>query len=266
MRTDGPGPAGAKGGRLSTEIAPEPRAPAGASPCAGCGLRRLPPCEAVPPDQLEHLAAARCMVTLDRRQALFFEGEPARHVFLLTAGTIMISKLTFDGRRQVVGFLFAGDFLGFAHDDAYTYGAEALSGATLCRFRREGFEALMARFPAMAAHLLRLANHELTSAQDQMLLLGRKTAREKLASFLLVLSERAGRSARAQDVLFLAMPRCDIADYLGLSAETVSRALRSLAEDRLIRVCSTQRVQILDREGLVHCASCGGPAPLRATG
>ena len=130
-----------------------------------------------------------------------------------------------DGRRQVVGFLVPGDFLGLAFGRTYVYTAEAITAVAACRFQRSRFMELLEELPALEREILGRTSNELAAAQQQMLLLGRKTARERLASFLADLAERSDADGGP---LELPMGRADIADHLGLTIETVSRTFTGL--------------------------------------
>ncbi len=156
------------------------------------------------------------------------EGEPASAFFNISSGTVRLYKLMPDGRRQITGFVGIGHFLGLAVSDTYAFSAEAIEPVRYCRFSRTKLRALLDDFPALEKRLLQVASDELVAAQEQMLLLGRKTARERLASFLLAQS-RLGVACQTPRVQFaLPMTRGDIADYLGLTIETVSRTLTRL--------------------------------------
>ncbi|HYD99220.1 MAG TPA: helix-turn-helix domain-containing protein, partial [Alphaproteobacteria bacterium] len=185
------------------------------------------------------------------------EGEPADHLFNVTAGTVKLYKLLPDGRRQITGFLGPGDMLGLAAGTGYAYSAEAVTEAALCRFPRLRLEALLDEQPAMRRRLFAMARDELAAAQEQMLLLGRKTAREKTASFLLGLAERAARRGGPADAVEVAMSRADIADYLGLTTETVSRTLTAMKAAGLIRLLAGGRIVLADRAALAGLAQAG---------
>lgn len=187
---------------------------------------------------------------------MFHEGDPVKRVFMLASGSLKIYTLLADGRRQVTGFMFPGDFLGISVDDEYAFTAEALSDSELWWFSRQAFDAFVERTPDVERELYRLAAHELAAAQQQMVLLGRKTAAERLASFFLMLLERKERvSGRAESRFDLPMSRLDIADYLGLTKETVSRMLALLRDRGLIRLETQDRVQVTDRPGLEEMAA-----------
>jgi CRP/FNR family transcriptional regulator len=161
---------------------------------------------------------------------------------------LKLSKLLPDGRRQITGFLLPGDYLGLAFAERYICSAEAVTPVRLCRFPRSAFLALLDQFPALEKALLGRAATELAAAQKQMLLLGRKTARERVASFLLQLAEREGADdGMAMD---LPMTRTDIADYLGLTIETVSRTLTNLRKTGLIALPDPHHLSIVHRTRL----------------
>jgi CRP/FNR family transcriptional regulator len=190
-------------------------------------------------------------------EALFHEGDPATRVFTLTRGTLKLYRLLPDGRRHVTGFLHAGDFLGIGVGDEHAVSAEALEEAQLCWFPRNRFDDFVEQSSTMERSLYRIAADELAAAQEQMLLLARKTASERVASFLLELAERtAFRSGDA--IIRLPMSRSDIADYLGLTKETVSRVISSFRKRGLIRLRRTDEVELIDRARLEQTAQCEG--------
>ncbi|MFD2264983.1 Crp/Fnr family transcriptional regulator [Lacibacterium aquatile] len=222
--------------------------------CQDCDARPHSVCAGVPEHGIADLEANVTHMSVEPRGAILMEGDPAHHMFNVTSGTVRVYKLLPDGRRQVIGFLMTGDFLGFAVRDAYAYSAEAVTEVSLCRFSRPRMEALLQKFPGMEKRLLGLAANELAIAQDLMLLLGRKTARERLASFFLMMVERLTRLGRTGNPLPLPMSRSDIADYLGLTTETVSRAFTQFRNDGLIALEGTDTVRLTDLAGLQEIA------------
>ena len=165
---------------------------------------------------------------------------------------LRLVKLLPDGRRQITGFLSAGRLLGLAPEGAHVYTAEAITEVTLCRYGRAAFERLIDEVPGFAKRLLTVTSHELRVAQNQMLLLGRKTATEKVASFLLLMAEQHEGDGIEVD---LPMTRSDIADYLGLTIETISRTLTKLKQDGLIALPTPNRLKIRDRYQLQELAA-----------
>jgi CRP/FNR family transcriptional regulator len=214
------------------------------APCDTCRAREFSACAPLTGEEQKRLAAIMRTLNVEPHSPIFDEADPAEYVFNITAGAVKVYKLLGDGRRQITGFLFAGDFLGLTHNDAYAYSAEALVPTKLCRFPRRRFEALLVEIPHLEQRLLAMASHELAAAQDQMMLLGRKSARERVVSFILMLSNSATRHGRPGDPVFLPMSRSDIADYLGLTTETVSRTFTSLKKQELIELLDEKRVRL----------------------
>ena len=187
---------------------------------------------------------------------LIREGEPAPHVFNITTGSLRVYKLLPDGRRQITGFLFAGDFLGLAIGETYVFSAEAMEPSTVCRFRKGPFRALVTQSQPLEHMLLHRTSHELAAAQNQMLLLGRKTAREKIASLLAIIARRDAslklRSAQGALAFDLPLTREEMADYLGLTLETVSRQVSALKRDGLIQLEGKRHIRVPDFDALLE--------------
>ncbi len=224
------------------------------NPCAACGIRDTAICSVLAPEELTKLEAIARQVDFSQGQTVIDEGEPADFLFNLTQGTMKLYKLLPDGRRQITGFLFEGDFLGIALNEQYAYSAEAIGDVGLCRFPRQNLEAMLDEFPHLEKRLLGVVSNKLAQAQDQMLLLGRKTAREKVVSFLLSLSRRAADREAEPSPVYLPMSRADIADYLGLTTETVSRTFTNLKRDGYIRLKTGGYVELPDIDALEEIA------------
>lgn len=204
--------------------------------CHDCKARLFSVCAALTSDELEELEALSRPIGLSPRQALFAQDDEATAVYNVTDGAIRLSRLLPDGRRHVMGFALIGDFLGLALPERFGVTAEALVPANLCRFERGAFKALVADKPHLLQRLHERAGYELTLAQDQMMLLGRRTAEEKVALFLVGLRQRYARIGRDSVTLELPMGRQDIADHLGLTIETVSRMLTRFDRERIILI------------------------------
>jgi CRP/FNR family transcriptional regulator len=192
----------------------------GSDPCAHCGARSYSVCNAIEDRDLERLASLSVQLTVEPGRCFIEEGDPAEHFFNVTAGTAKLFKLLPDGRRAITGFAGPGHFLGLAVSTTYAFSAEAVDAMRVCRFSRSRLR----------------------------LLLGRKTARERLASFLIaraVAPARClGRDAEATESIDLPMTRGDVADYLGLTIETVSRTLTRLRGDGLIEIPTPAHIVI----------------------
>jgi len=195
------------------------------------------------------MAAIQSDVRFAPGQCVFFEGDPANSLFNVKLGVVKLFKLLVDGRTQITGFLFPGDFLGLALLSKYAYSCEAVTAAELCKFPRLEFERMLERFPAFERQVLSTASNELASAQDQMLLLGRKTAQERLATFLLMMQKRAAAPSDSDEII-LPMSRQDIGDYLGLTIETVSRTVTRLRKSGVIELPDPHRFLVRDADAL----------------
>lgn len=230
-------------------------------PCAGCGVRDTAVCGVLAGEELAKFRNGGCIQRLEAGQALFHEGDPATQVYNVIQGALKLTKLLADGRRQILGFILPGDFLGISLGGDHAYGAEALQPTRMCRFTRSRFAAFAEEHPHLEREIYKLAAHELAAAQAQMLLLGRKSALERVASFLLDLAERQRPApGAARDGVDLPMSRAEIADYLGLTKETVSRVFAELKSRRLIRLVTLNRVALLDAEAMSYLAEGHGAA------
>lgn len=217
----------------------------------GCKVRAIAVCGVLGRDDLARMRNLGRSLRLKPGQPLFHEGDPAARVFTVTEGVLKLYKLLGDGRRQVTGFMFPGEFLGITVDDEYAFTAEALGYVQLCWFSRNRFDGFVEEQPEMERELYRLAAHELAAAQQQMVLLGRKTAAERVATLFVTLLNRAEKAGGERlRMVDLPMSRSDIADYLGLTKETVSRVLALLKTKRLIRLDALDRIEILERDRL----------------
>ena len=219
-------------------------------PCFGCAVRKISLCGVLESEDLRRFRGTGATVRLADGESLFMEGDAPVAVYTLTSGAIRLSKLLRDGRRQIAGFLFPGDFLGLTVEDAHLFTAEAIGPAVLCRFARPRFEAFLDDHQHMERRLFAIAAHELAAARTQLVLLGRKTATEKVVSFLLMIGSRCRKEGGLADEVALPMTRTDIADYLGLRIETVSRELTALKVARLIQLTGTHSLRLLDKPRL----------------
>lgn len=224
-------------------------------PCAHCKARNHSSCAHLDPAEQARVAAIMTTYEVGSNDTVLNEGDPAHNVYNVTSGVLKIYKLLPDGRRQITGFLFPGDFLGLTHNDVYAYSAETLTPTVLCRFSRKKLEALLGEIPHLEQRLLSMVSHELAAAQDQMVMLGRKSARERVVSFLLMLSRSASRRGEAGNPVTVPMTRTDIADYLGLTIETVSRTLTQLKKQGLIELLGEKQIKLMQPEQLASIAS-----------
>lgn len=204
--------------------------------CAECKVRLISVCAALEPDELAELERLAQQFHYPARHTLFMQGDQAENVYSITCGMARLYRLLPDGRRQIVGFAIPGDFLGLAMNDHFGFSADAIEPLNVCRFGRTNYATLVDSKPHLLRRLHEFATHELTLAQDQMILLGRRTAEEKIVAFLLGMRERWGKLTKLSVTVRLPMSRQDIADFLGLTIETVSRTITKLARDKMILV------------------------------
>jgi CRP-like cAMP-binding protein len=182
-------------------------------------------------------------ISFARNAEIYAEGENSGYVYKVISGVVRVSKLLPDGRRQISAFHMPGEMFGFEADEVHHASAEAVVPAKVIAYKWEGVLGTERQSASFVRELLNLTVRGLRHTQDHLLLLGRKNALERLAEFLLEMSARMGGSS----VLDLAMPRHDIADYLGLTLETVSRMFAELKEMGTIRLESARRVHLLDK-------------------
>ncbi len=182
------------------------------------------------------------------------EDATVRQVANVLSGTIKLFKLLPDGRQQITGFLFAGDFLGPMLSGEYATFAEAVNRVELCLFDQDRLRERMDAWPHLERRLFEDATATLDRALDWMLLLGRKTASERVASFFVMLADRVGTQQDGSAVIDVPMSRSDIADYLGLTMETVSRQISALKRAGVIRALSQHMIEVLDLPALRRIA------------
>lgn len=196
------------------------------------------------------------------RESLALEGDAADHLHRVLSGTIAGYKATTDGRRQIIAFFFPGDVVGLTAGRRYAYGAEAVGRASVCSIPHARVRQLAEEAPAFRNELLAAMSREIAAAQERLLWIGRKTARERLACFLLECAAHSGRTGEdGRQFVPLPMSQCEIGDYLGLASETVSRTLAELARDGVIAIMRPfAGVAIRDRRRLERASDEGAAA------
>jgi CRP/FNR family nitrogen fixation transcriptional regulator len=178
---------------------------------------------------------------LTRGEELFAEGDASEFFYKVVSGTVRTYKLLSDGRRQIDEFHLAGDIFGLEPGEQHRFSAEAVEDASVVMFRRRRFAAIAQEDPSLGDQVMASLMHNLERAHDHMMLLGRKSAQERIATFLLDMSKRIAKG----DSFDLPMQRSDIADHLGLTIETVSRTLTQFARDGLIKLAAASRSVVL---------------------
>jgi CRP/FNR family nitrogen fixation transcriptional regulator len=192
-----------------------------------------------------------CM-DFERDAEIFAEGEPADYIYAVVCGAVRLSKLMSDGRRQIGAFYLAGDLFGLEGEEAHSFSAESIGQSRIVLVKRDAFQARVMQDCELVRQLWALTATHLQRAQSHMLLLGRKNAQERIAAFLLDMAVRLN----AQGSIQLPMSRQDIADYLGLTIETVSRTLTQLERAGVISIPVSRRIVLRDRLALDGINDC----------
>jgi len=218
--------------------------------CERCGSRVAGICKPLDAAALEDVAGEAQRLAMPARSTLFREGDPAGRVYTIVDGVAKLTRLLPDGKQQVVGFRFAGDVLGFTDRATYPFDAELLTETNLCRLERGQLAGLLKRYPMLEHRLLDLCVQELTATQEQLVTVGRLSAEARVASFLLSLVAATKRRGGDLRTLEMPMTRADIADFLGLTLETVSRCLTAFRKRGWIREPVHQRVELINAEAL----------------
>ena len=218
--------------------------------CDHCPVRHQAVCGAMDNVQLQKLSQISRRKRISAGQTIISDAEPVDFFANVVSGAVKLTKTLPDGRQQIVGLLFAPDFLGRAYSKSNPYSAEAATDTEICTFPNAAFERLVGEYPGLQQRLFQHTLDELDAARDWMLLLGRKTAEEKVASFLYMLARRslvsgcAHQQAPETANFELPLTRADMADFIGLTIETVSRQLTRLKTSNVIRL-STNRLIIV---------------------
>lgn len=191
-----------------------------------------------------------------RNAAVYSEGDQARHVYKVISGAIRTCRVLMDGRRQIADFYLPGDFFGLDWQSEHGFTAEAVADAVVVSYPRSQLEQIAESRPAVQKLLMSMLCKGLSATQNHLVMLGRQTAQERLAWFLL----RAMARSNDERTLELPMSRLDIADYLGLTIETVSRGISQFKRRRLIDVSGAHQVTLKDIDALESLASGEGEA------
>jgi len=224
--------------------------------CDGCTARSKAICADLTKEELSALNAISRRRQLRPGQPIISDQEQPEYFAIILSGTVKQTKVLPDGRQQIVGLLFPSDFVGWPFETHGSHHAEAATAVQLCSFPAQQFERLVRQHPGIQHHLFRYALSQLDAAQDWMLLLGRKTAREKVASLFTMIAKRSRGpdtcdfDSQGRERFALPLNRSDTADFLGLTLETVSRQFRVLKDNGVIRLDGPRMVTILDPAAL----------------
>lgn len=228
--------------------------------CDHCMARHQAVCGALDEEQTRTLAQIAHRKTIAAGQTIISEEEPVEFFANIISGAVKLTKTLPDGRQQIVALLFAPDFFGRAYSKSNPYTAEAVTDVEICTFPKAAFERVVSKHPALQQRLFKRSLDELDAARDWMLLLGLKSAEEKVASFLCMLARRslmAGcqhKNTPGTSKFDLPLTRADMADYLGLTLETVSRHISQLKARNIIEIGSSRLVLVRDMARLESTA------------
>ncbi len=223
--------------------------------CADCNIRNRAVCSTCDATELKQLEDIKYYRTFDAGQPIMFEGDEMHFVASVVTGAAKLSRTLPDGRLQMLGLLLPSDFIGRPGRDTVAYDVEAIQKVTLCCFRRKPFEALIGTIPHIGQRLLTMSLDELEVAREWMMLLGRKTAREKITCLLSMIGRRTASLhllSFSDGVTFdMPMSREAMGEYLGLTIETVSRQMTALRKDGIIGMVGSRTITIPDLANLM---------------
>lgn len=221
--------------------------------CDECSARHRGICGALDQAQLDRLKKRARRHKVDPGDALIEPQETSGQLSVILTGAVKLTKSLPDGRQQIVGMQYAPDFLGRPYLKESDVTAEAVTETTLCSFPRHEIERMMSESPALEHRLYLQAMAELEEAREMLLTLGRRTARERVAAFLLFVSRHGVQLQDAKDAsqpVSMLLARSEIADFLGLTLETVSRQLHKLKSMGIVRLEHKRGIVVLDHSRL----------------
>lgn len=224
--------------------------------CGTCPIRHRAVCARCEDDELQALGQIKYYRKFEAGQRVVWSGDHMDFVASVVSGVATLTQTMEDGRTQMVGLLLPSDFVGRPGRATAAYDVVATTDLVMCCFRKAPFEGLMTRTPHIAQRLLQMTLDELDAAREWMLVLGRKSAREKIASLLSIIARRDAslHLGAIEGVLEFDLPltREAMADYLGLTLETVSRQISALKRDGVIELTGKRHVRIPDMDRLMQ--------------
>lgn len=241
--------------------------------CASCPIRERAVCSYCDGPELQALDKIKSYRSVASGGEILAAGEDVHFVGSIVSGVVKLTKTLVDGRRQMVGLLFPSDFVGRSTARRSDCDAVAATDVTLCTFDRRSFDQILRNTPNLEHRLLEMTLDELDATREWLVLLGRKSAREKVASFLCLLARRTAPPSRSAErealedgnvSVQIPLTREDMADYLGLTIETVSRQMSALKKEGLIRLIDARDIEITDLAQLIELSgedSEGGIVP-----
>lgn len=224
------------------------------SGCGNCPIRHRAICARCDDDELSQLEAMKVYTSFEAGQPIVWRGDELTHLSSVVVGIASLSRTLEDGRTQMVGLLLPSDFIGRPGREFVDFDVTALTDVTLCQFQRKPFEELVKEVPHISQRFMEMALDELNAAREWMVLLGRKTAREKIATFIEMIVRRDTMPLHGTQDHVLPLTREEIANFLGLTLETVSRQLSQMKKQGIVSFSDRRSFSIIDLEAL-HEAS-----------
>jgi CRP/FNR family transcriptional regulator len=222
--------------------------------CGSCPIRHRAICARCDDDELALLERIKTYKTIPAGQPIGWRGDELTHFSSVVSGIATLTRTMEDGRTQMVGLLLPSDFIGRPGREEVEFDVTAVTDVTLCRFERKPFERIVVDVPHISQRMMEMALDELQAAREWMVLLGRKTAREKIATFLEMVVRRSTVPGQALTEYALPLTREEIANFLGLTLETVSRQLSLLKKDGVVQFVDRRHFVVQDLSAL-HDAS-----------
>jgi len=224
--------------------------------CGDCPIRHRAVCARCETDELKKLEEIKYYKTYEAGQTVIWSGDRMDFVASVVSGIATLTQTMEDGRTQMVGLLLPSDFVGRPGREVAAYNVTATTDLLMCCFRKRPFEEMMLATPHIGQRLLEMTLDELDAAREWMLLLGRKTAREKIASLLAIVARRDAslklKTSSGRMIFDLPLTREAMADYLGLTLETVSRQISALKRDGVIELQGKRHVTVPDFDRLLE--------------
>ena len=224
--------------------------------CSDCPIRHRAVCAKCESDELDRLEEMKYYRSFEAGQTVMWSGDKMDFVGSVVSGIASLTQTMEDGRTQMVGLLLPSDFVGRPGRDGAAYDVVATTDLVMCCFRKKPFEDMLDETPHIAHRLLEMTLDELDAAREWMLVLGRKTAREKIASLLSIIARRDvtlnAETGNTEVVFDLPLTREAMADYLGLTLETVSRQISALKKDGVILLEGKRHITVPDMDRLLE--------------
>ncbi|MEO0943907.1 MAG: Crp/Fnr family transcriptional regulator [Pseudomonadota bacterium] len=222
--------------------------------CDACPIRHRAVCARCDAEELLRLERIKTYKSFASGEPIAWRGDDLTHFSSLVDGIASLSRTLEDGRTQMVGMLLPSDFIGRPGRETVEFDVTAVTDVTLCRFERRPFELLVEEVPHISQRMMEMALDELSAAREWMVLLGRKTAREKIATFLEMIVRRGAVQSMASQTHNLPLTREEIADFLGLTLETISRQLSAFKKEGIVSFADRRHFEVIDLAAL-HAAS-----------